>query len=205
MTDLLAVATLDELLSFIATHGNGVYLIAFTFAFARTGFLPPLLAGYAAHRGALDPALTLAVFWAGSWLGDELRFFIGRRWGHKLVARVKMLQRPVEIVLGVLDAYPSGFIVSYRFARGMRTAAALALGMTAIAWSRFSPLNVVGAGLWAGVFTGAGYALGQVSETVLGQTANTATLVLLGLFVLIGWLISRRVPAVVGAAKDQRT
>ncbi|MSP66727.1 MAG: hypothetical protein EXQ96_01245 [Alphaproteobacteria bacterium] len=196
MTDLLTLATLDDLLRFIATHGDGVYLIAFTFAFARTGFLPPLLAGYAAHKGALDPAATFLVFAGGSWLGDELRFFIGRRWGAAIVARVRFLQRPVEIVTRVLGAYPTGFILTYRFARGLRTAAALGLGMTRIAWSRFSPFNAVGAALWAAVFTGAGFSLGHLSEKLLGEAANTATLALLAVFLLAGWLISRRIPAV---------
>jgi membrane protein DedA with SNARE-associated domain len=195
MTELLAAVTLQDLLGLIARHGDAVYLIAFTFAFARTGFLPPLLAGYAANQGSLDGTLTFAVFCAGSWLGDELRFFIGRRWGHALVARVQMLRRPVEVVLRVLDAFPTGFIITYRFARGMRTAAALALGMTAIAQARFTPANFLGAALWAAVFTGGGYALGHISEAALGQAANTATLALLAVFVLAGWLIARRVPA----------
>jgi len=196
MPDLLAAVTLDDLLGLIATHGDLIYVVAFAFAFSRTGFLPPLLAGYAANRGALDPAQTFAMFWLGSWLGDELRFFIGRRWGHAIVARVTVLQRPVEVVLRVLGAYPTGFILTYRFARGMRTAAALSLGMTDIARARFTPLNLSAAALWAATFVGAGYALGHVSEAVLGETANMATLGLLAIFLLAGWAISRRVPAV---------
>ena len=197
MPDLIGLATLDDLLGFIATHGQAVYLFGFTFAFARTGFLPPLLAGYAAHHGALDPAATFAVFCAGSFLGDELRFFIGRRWGRRILDKVEALRRPVQIVLRVLDSWPTGFILLYRFARGLRTAAALALGMTGVARARFTPLNLLAAALWAGVFTGAGYSLGHVSEAVLGETANIATLALLAVFVLAGWLISRRIqPAV---------
>jgi len=196
MIDLLGVASVEDLLKFVREHGNAIYLFAFTFAFARTGFLPPLLAGYAAHQGALDPAWTFLVFWAGSALGDELRFFIGRRWGRAILNKVTSLQRPVEIVIGILNAYPVGFILTYRFARGMRSAAALALGMTGIAWAQFSLLNVVAAGLWAAVFTGAGYSLGHVSEKVLGDAANWATFVLLGIFVLVGWLISRRLQPV---------
>jgi membrane-associated protein len=194
MIDLLGVASVADLLAFIREHGNAVYLFAFVFAFARTGFLPPILAGYVAQQGALDPLWTFLVFWIGSLLGDEMRFFIGRRWGRSILARVPAMQRPVEIVIAVLNAYPTGFILTYRFARGMRSVAAVALGMMPIAWSRFSALNVVGAALWASVFTGIGYSLGHVSEKVLGDAANWGTLVLLGIFLLIGWLISRRLP-----------
>ena len=196
MIDLVGLASVEDLLKFVREHGNAIYMFAFVFAFARTGFLPPLLAGYAAHQGALDFSWTFLVFWAGSALGDELRFYIGRRWGRKILEKVPSMQRPVEIVIGILNAYPVGFILTYRFARGMRSVAAMAFGMTGLTWAYFSPLNIVAAALWAGVFTGAGYSLGHVSEKVLGDAANWATLVLLGVFILIGWLISRRVQVV---------
>lgn len=192
LPDLLFVASVQDMLAFIAAHGDAVYLIGFMFAFARAGFLPPLLAGYAAHHGALDPAWTFLAFAAGSWLGDEARFFIGRRWGRALLARIAMLQRPVAAVIRVLEAYPVGFILTYRFAQGVRTVAALALGMTGIAWARFTPLNLLAAVAWAGVFAGAGFALGHVSEQVLGKAAHGATLGLLVVMLLAGWLIARR-------------
>jgi membrane protein DedA with SNARE-associated domain len=196
MIDLVGLASVEDLLKFVREYGNTIYLFAFVFAFARTGFLPPLLAGYAAHGGALDPAWTLGVFWIGSALGDELRFYIGRRWGLTILEKVPSLKRPVEIVIGILNAYPIGFMLTYRFARGARSAAAIALGMTPIPHTQFSLFNVIGAGLWSGVFVGAGYMLGNVSEKLVGDYANWASLALLGLFVLVGWLISRRLELV---------
>lgn len=187
-----AFVSLEQLMALIATHGDAIYLLGFTFAVARSGFLPPLLAGYAAHQGALEPLLTFAVFWGGSWLGDEIRFFIGRRWGRAIVARWEMLHRPIEIAFGLLDRHPTVFILSYRFARGMRSVAAIVVGMAELLWARFTALSLIGAALWAGAFTGAGYSLGHVSEAVLGDAANKATLALLALFIVAGWLISRR-------------
>jgi membrane protein DedA with SNARE-associated domain len=187
-----AFVSLEQLMALIATHGDAIYLLGFTFAVARSGFLPPLLAGYAAHQGALEPLLTFAVFWGGSWLGDEIRFFIGRRWGRAIVARWEMLHRPIEIAFGLLDRHPTVFILSYRFARGMRSVAAIVVGMAELLWARFTALSLIGAALWAGAFTGAGYSLGHVSEAVLGDAANKATLALLALFIIAGWLISRR-------------
>ncbi|MGE3150107.1 MAG: DedA family protein [Pseudorhodoplanes sp.] len=196
MVDLAGLVSLDDLLRFIREHGDLVYLFAFVFAFARTGLVPPLLAGYAAHRGALDPVWTFSAFAVGSFLGDELRFFLGRRFGPAILRRAPSLQRPVAAVTRVLDAYPSTFIVVYRFARGLRSLAALALGMTSIARLRFSVFNLIGAALWAAVLTGAGYALGHVSEAWLGDIANTASIVLLVVVLVIGWAISQRLAPV---------
>ena len=192
MIDLVGLSSVEDLMKFVREHGNAIYMFAFVFAFARTGFLPPLLAGYAAHKGALNLVNCFGVFWIGSALGDELRFYIGRRWGRTILEKVPSMKRPVEIVIGILNAYPIVFMLTYRFARGARSAAALALGMTPIPRVQFSFFNLIGAALWAGVFVGAGFMLGNVSEKLVGDYANWATLVLLGLFVLIGWMISRR-------------
>jgi membrane protein DedA with SNARE-associated domain len=192
MMELVTVTSVADFLKLVQLHGNAIYLFAFTFAFSWSTFLPAILAGYAAHQGALDPAWTFGIFWIGSALGDELRFFIGRRWGRSILQRVPSLRRPVEIVIGVLNAYPVGFILTYRFASGMRTPAGLGLGMTQIPRLQFSLFNLIAAAIWATVFVGAGYSLGHVSEKIVGDYANGVTLALLGVFVLIGWLISRR-------------
>lgn len=196
MINPLGVTSVADVMTLIREHGNAVYLFLFTFGFSGFGFLPPMFAGYAAKLGALDPAWTFLVFWISSFLGDELRFFIGRRWGHTILARVAWMKRPVETVVGISSAYPTGFILTYRFARGLRGIAAIVFGMSPIARARFSALNLVGAGIWAGLFTGVGYSLGHVSEKVLGDGANWAALVLLGIFILVGWLISRRLQVV---------
>ena len=192
MFELVSASSVADLLKLIQQHGNAIYLFCFSFAFSWANFLPAILAGYAAHQGALDPVLTFVVFWIGSALGDELRFFIGRRWGRSILQRVPSLQRPVEIVLGILNAYPVCFILMYRFASGMRGPAGLALGMTPIPRIQFSLFNLIAAAIWAAVFTGAGYSLGHLSEKWVGDAARWATLGLLGIFVLAGWLISRR-------------
>ena len=196
MFDLVSATSVADLLKLIQQHGNAIYLFCFSFAFSWATFLPAILAGYAAQQGALDPVLTFGVFWLGSALGDELRFFVGRRWGHSILRRFPSMQRPVEIVLGVLSAYPVAFILTYRFASGMRLPTGLALGMTPIPRIQLSLFNLVAAAIWAAVFTGAGYSLGHVSETLVGDAARWATLVLLGIFVLAGWLISRRLQIV---------
>src|SRR4051794_37618001 len=137
MFDLVGLLTVEDLLKFVREHGNAVYAFAFVFALARTGFLPPLLAGYAAHQGALVVSWTFMAFWIGGAVGDEIRFYIGRRWGQTILEKVPSLRKPVEIVIGILNQYPIGFILTYRFARGMRSAAALALGMTPIPHLQF--------------------------------------------------------------------
>ncbi len=40
-----------------------------------------LFAGYAAHSGALKLGTLIAVCWFGSFAGDVIRFWIGRRFG----------------------------------------------------------------------------------------------------------------------------
>ena len=83
-------------------------------------------------------------------------------------------------------------ILFHRYPHGIRGVAGFAYGMSQLPWSTFLALNFVAAGLRSCASVSVGYAFGHVSEKVLGDAANWATLVLLGIFVLVGWLISRR-------------
>ena len=78
----------------IATYGYGAVLVG-TFLEGETVVL---LGGFAAHRGYLDLPWVIAVAFAGSLLGDQLYFYLGRR--HS--ARILRSDRdPVEIEGGL--------------------------------------------------------------------------------------------------------
>ena len=44
-----------------------------------------LLAGFAAHQGYLVLGLVIAVAFVGGTLGDQIAFFLGRRYGNRLI------------------------------------------------------------------------------------------------------------------------
>lgn len=88
-----------------------------------------LLAGGAfAHRGLLTlPGVILAAF-AGSLAGDQLWFFLGRRFGRPFVERRPRWARQMARIDGFLARFGTAFVLGFRFLYGLRSVTPLALG-----------------------------------------------------------------------------
>ena len=67
------------------------------FAYAGShSLLLALFAGYAAHSGALQLGTLILVCWFGSFAGDAVRFWIGRRFGTRWLGSFPRLERAVQ-------------------------------------------------------------------------------------------------------------
>jgi len=127
------------------------------------------LAGLAAHRGYLALPWVIAVAAAGGFLGDQIYFFVGRRYGPRVLARFPKLAPGVARVSRVLDRYGAPIVVLVRFMYGLRLVGPIAIGMTGMHWPRFALLDAVGAAVWAVLFASLGYAVGDALTLVLGD------------------------------------
>ena len=90
---LLFPTDLTSFLDLIRQHGDAAYSFMFAYA-ASHSLLLALFAGYAAHSGALDLGTLIVVCWFGSFAGDVIRFWIGRRYGARLLERFQRFERP---------------------------------------------------------------------------------------------------------------
>jgi membrane protein DedA with SNARE-associated domain len=182
---------LTTILDLIREHGE----LAYGFLFAHCGansLLAMLFAGYAAHLQAFDFQTVVLVGWAGGFLGDAVRFWIGRRWGHSLVRQFPRIERGVDVTLRLIHKHHLWMILIHRYPHGIRGLAGLVFGMSGLAWSRFLAINFVSAGIWAFAVASLGYGFGHLSEKVLGQAASGAGFVLLVVFLGLAWLLSKR-------------
>ena len=75
---------LASFLELLRLHGDEAYGLIFAFA-ASYSLLLTLFAGYAFSSGALHLGTLIAFVWAGSFLGDAIRFWIGRCFGRPCV------------------------------------------------------------------------------------------------------------------------
>src|SRR6267143_5731433 len=177
----------------IANNGACFYVIAFVWTFLE-GETVILFAGFAAAQGLVDPVLLLAVAWLGSFSGDQCYFWLGRRFGARLLDRFPRWRHGVDSALHWLERYDTGFILSFRFIYGVRNFSSFAMGLSAVRWERFLRLNFLAAGLWAASFIAVGYFLGHAFRAVLGDLARSFGLVMLGAFVAFAsavWLAHR--------------
>jgi len=173
-----------DLQELIKEYGFGSYVVTFVWTFFE-GETFVLFAGFAAAQGLLSAPMLLACAWLGSFCGDQFYFWVGRRFGLKLLERRPTWRVRVDKALVWLRRFDVGFILTFRFIYVVRNVSSFALGISGIVWRRFLVYNFIAAGIWACAFVGAGYAAGQASEAVLGDLASEFRLIMLGIFVAI--------------------
>ncbi len=157
-----------------------------------------MLGGYLSWQGKLRVPLVLVVGVLSAAAGDNLGYWLGRRYGQAAIVRYGgwILAKPERIEAarafvarrGALGVFLARFIPGVRFAAGPLSGAA---GMS---FGRFAAANVLGGAVYVPVVVGAGYAVGYglgdyierlrqvvgaIEYVVLGAAA-VATLVLLG-------------------------
>jgi len=127
------------------------------------------VAGLAAHRGYLHFPVLLALATAGSFIGDQAYFLIGRVWGKPLLARYPRFRPAVRRVDTLLVRYSGVAVVAVRFLYGLRTVGPIAMGASRLKWHTFLLYNAVGALLWSLAWLGAGYFVGEMLQRLLGH------------------------------------
>ena len=126
-----------------------------------------LLAGFAAQQRILSLPAVVAVAFVGAVIGDQVFFWIGRRFGTALVARWPQLQRRAQRVVGLLRRHHAWVIVGVRFAYGLRIAGPIVIGASAVPIRRFLLFNALGAAIWAPLVSGTGYVFGGAAAWLI--------------------------------------
>jgi membrane protein DedA with SNARE-associated domain len=152
-----------------------------------------LLGGYAAHRGHLSLPVVMAVAFVGSLLGDQTIFWIGHRYGKRLVKRWPGLELRIARVRPFLDRFGNVFALIFRFFYGLRNATPLAMAIGGFSPRRFIMLNAVGAGIWAITISTIGYVFGEAVGAVLPHTHHYQLAAIIAVvFAAIVFMIVRR-------------
>ncbi|MDH1009113.1 DedA family protein [Pseudomonas nicosulfuronedens] len=152
-----------------------------------------VLAGFLAFRGYMQLEYVIAVAFFGSYAGDQLWYFLGRRHGRKLLARKPRWQKMGDKALEHVRKHPDLWVLSFRFVYGLRTVMPVAIGLSGYPPARYLLLNGIGAIVWASVLGSAAFYFGSVLEGVLGNIKKYELMVLGGLVVigLLFWLRRR--------------
>ena len=176
-------------------HGDEAYGLIFAFA-ASHSLLLTLFAGYASSSGALHLDTLITVVWAGSFMGDAIRFWIGRYFGNQWLSPFPRLHRTSQIAVQLVDRYYVWLILFHRYPHGIRGVAGFTYGMSRLPWPTFMAFNFVAAGLWSGAILSAGRAFGQISEKLMSDAFSGIGLFMLIIFLVLSWVLSRKLERV---------
>ena len=186
---------LASFLELLRLHGDEAYGLIFAFAGSHS-LLLTLFAGYASSSGALDLGTLIAVVWAGSFLGDAMRFWIGRYFGNQWLSPFPRIHRTSQIVVQLVDRYYVWLILFHRYPHGIRGVAGFAYGMSRLPWPTYMAFNFVAAGLWSGAILSAGHAFGQISEKLMTDAFSGLGLIMLIVFLVFSWILSKKLERV---------
>ena len=186
---------LASFLELLRLHGDAAYGLIFAFA-ASHSLLFTLFAGYASSTEALDLGTLVVVVWTGSFLGDAFRFWIGRRFGNQWLSPFPRIHRTSQTVAQLVDRYYVWLILFHRYPHGIRGVAGFAFGMSRLPWSIFLAFNFVAAGLWSAAILSAGHAFGHISEKLMSDAFSGFGMVMLIVFLLLSWILSRKLERV---------
>lgn len=153
---------------------------------ALEGETAVVVGGAAAHHGLFNPVAGALAAWLGSFLADQFVFWASRHERERAWV-CKLRDKPaVHRALAIVDHHPRLFCFAFRFVYGFRVAGPAAVGASDVPGRTFVICNALSAGLWATLFTWAGYRFGPALERAVGSLFRMPAAVLeVGVFALL--------------------
>lgn len=145
-----------------------------------------ILAGYFAFQGTLSLPGVIITALAGSFLGDQFYFFLGRWKGKWLLGLFASLAKKFRRALRLIEKYGSFVAFVSRYTYGLRIALPIILGMTNLSRKRFLILNLLSATSWAILFSLAGFFFGKSASYFIEDLDQYEPYIVLVLFLIIG-------------------
>ncbi len=158
----------------ISSYGLFTYAILFFIVFIETGvvftpFLPGdsllFAAGAFASIGSLNILVLLVLFILAAILGDTANYWIGHFFGDAIIAhpRIPLNKKHIEETHRFFDKYGGKTIILARFVPIVRTFAPFVAGVGKMHYQTFISFNIIGALLWGGLVTLAGFFFGNIT------------------------------------------
>lgn len=189
----MIVPSAVELLSFVEDLINkwGIYIIpigAFLENSVILGFIFPgttviFLSGFVARTTGGDLWVVILLATIGSFLGDNLDYFIGRRVGRVLENK-PLFAKPIGVVEPLLKKYGVWAIFAGRFSAWSRAWVALASGITRFKYLFFALASALSAFVWTCIWIIGGYFVGGNRELISLWLTRASLVVWAGLTVL---------------------
>ena len=131
-----------------------------------------VMAGFFAERGYLDIFVVGGVAALGAYIGHVVWFFLGRRYGVKMLDRFPKMKQHFGRGIRLFERYGATAIILTQWLYGLRITCAVIIGISRISVLKFLIFEAISVLIWATVISGAGYFFGAAVERVLGRAAH---------------------------------
>jgi membrane-associated protein len=152
----------------------GLMAVVFSETGLLVGFFLPgdsllITAGLFAARGDLDIRFLVPSLILSAVVGNATGYAIGKHTGKALYSRPNSLlfrRQHLQMTREYYERHGGKTIILAQFIPILRTFAPVVAGVAGMGYPRFASYNVVGAILWVGSMTLAGYALGNMVPNI---------------------------------------
>jgi membrane protein DedA with SNARE-associated domain len=158
----------DLVLRLIAEYHYLTYPVILAATFIE-GETIVILCGAASKEFKINVELLAQFAFAGSFLGDQLYYYIGRKYGSQLLTRWPTLGHKIDWAFDLVKDHPTLFILSFRFIYGIRNIAPFVIGIAGVTRLRYLTFNFIAAQIWAHSFAWGGHWLGNALQSWLGD------------------------------------
>ena len=177
----------------------GVFAVSLILAFEALGAPLPgetllIFASVLAQRGEMSLPALLIFAWAGSVLGDNVGYLIGRIIGRATItrygAKIGLTDERIGAIEKIFSHYGSATVLFARFFAILRQLNGIVAGTLGMPWWRFILFNAIGAALWVGVwvfittyFSGHTARLAHNTQAVVVIAGASLIILLVSLFI----------------------
>lgn len=166
----------------VALHG---YWIVFLIVMLESAGVPLpgetiliLASVYAGATGELNVSIVIASAAAGAIVGDNIGFWIGRRWGARFLLRygkfIHLPRKRLRLGQHLFARHGAKIVFFGRFVAFLRVLAALLAGVNKYKWPQFLFFNAAGGITWAIVIGLGAYMFGDSIHRVSGPIGVVA-------------------------------
>jgi membrane protein DedA with SNARE-associated domain len=207
MPELLAHPVLMDLVARYGLWAVGVVVACESLGIPVPGETVLIAAAlYSGLTGTPEIGFIIAAAAVGAIVGDNLGFLLGRRFGVPLLRRYgpRIGIGPEKIRLGryLFDRFGAGVVFMGRFFAWLRSIAAFLAGTNEMSWPVFLAANAAGGILWAVLFGGGAYVLGQRMQSLSSEAAVAGVVLAVAALVAVT-LALRRYGSRLQAAADR--
>ena len=164
---------MGHLVNHFVDHYGLVFLFAVVSLESAGVWLPgetALIAAAAlASTGRLSIVAVIAVAAAGAILGDNVGYWIGRRYGRRLVRRFRWLEKLLPRAERFFRRHGGKAVFLARFVAGIRVTGAWMAGISHMPWWRFLVWNAAGGIAWATAVGLVAYYLGRTAADLIAR------------------------------------
>jgi membrane-associated protein len=163
-----------HLANFVQAYGFWVYALLFAIIFAETGlvvmpFLPGdsllFVVGAMCGTGLMSLPIAMTLLVAAAILGNQTNYAVGSHFGPRVFQWEHSRwfnKRAFEQAHAFYEKYGGITLIAGRFMPFVRTFAPFVAGVAQMTRTRFAVYDVIGAVLWVGGLTTAGYLFGNI-------------------------------------------